>query len=541
MAIRRVHLLCFVLVLAVLTVLFSVLQFSLPQLPDPTVNIGTPSCKPSVSANDTRVQELYARVAQLEEELELEYERMRVIDKTAAEDVQTAQKACPACEQQPCAVPQADISVCPLSKRGVKMSSDSYWCDEAYGFGLVSAWKNTEKQVCSSSKLLPPDEAAAGVCYTHTERGRSAPASYCDMKRVILDTSKIQMGLKSGMAGEEGHLTYARGALSSACSKTDRWEHAKPQLVYQDLYASFLGDQNSWDTCTTIIEEPVLAITRYEWAHLLFTMAEITNAYVGLHIFHDLDLSKVRVLLLDSHPPGPYIEFYEALSPGGPVIRYPELAGKVCFKRFMTSVPGYNSFILTYATGSANPCHNSDILHGVRNTILDSMGLLNMKPPTNPSVLLVARRPYKHEGFNKQKIGRVFTNEQEIETAAKAAFHNTAGFRIVDFATMDAKQQVETVMSSNILVGMHGAGLVHSIFLPDDGAVVEMFPSGFGENHRDRNIARFLGRSYFSFEVHAGANDAITIDTKQFTSELEAPIHLARSSFGTSAGRCGIC
>lgn len=69
--------------------------------------------------------------------------------------------------------------------------------------------------------------------------------------------------------------------------------------------------------------------------------------------------------------------------------------------------------------------------------------------------------------------------------------------QLVDFASLSFLEQLKKVRRTDILVGVHGAGLTHGIFLPPGSTMVEILPpdlkyKGF------RNLAKMLGHNYFS-------------------------------------------
>ncbi|TRX99017.1 hypothetical protein FHL15_000359 [Xylaria flabelliformis] len=68
---------------------------------------------------------------------------------------------------------------------------------------------------------------------------------------------------------------------------------------------------------------------------------------------------------------------------------------------------------------------------------------------------------------------------------------------MVDFTTLPFAVQVHVAQESNVLVGIHGAGLAHSMFMRQGaGAVVEILPRGF-EHRGFRNIAAIRNLGYF--------------------------------------------
>ncbi|KXJ87959.1 hypothetical protein Micbo1qcDRAFT_20330 [Microdochium bolleyi] len=71
----------------------------------------------------------------------------------------------------------------------------------------------------------------------------------------------------------------------------------------------------------------------------------------------------------------------------------------------------------------------------------------------------------------------------------------------VDFATLSFREQIALARETDILVGVHGAGLTHTLFMRQDmGALVEIFPEGF-ELRCFRAMARDRGLEYYKMHV----------------------------------------
>lgn len=67
--------------------------------------------------------------------------------------------------------------------------------------------------------------------------------------------------------------------------------------------------------------------------------------------------------------------------------------------------------------------------------------------------------------------------------------------QIVDFATLSFQEQLQTVANTDLLIGAHGNGLTHLLFLPDDGAILEYYEGG--ESAFFRFFARCRGVRYY--------------------------------------------
>ena len=73
---------------------------------------------------------------------------------------------------------------------------------------------------------------------------------------------------------------------------------------------------------------------------------------------------------------------------------------------------------------------------------------------------------------------------------------------VVEFESLTPREQIDAASQSTILVGAHGAGLSHAMFVQEGGAVVEIlmrqnFDHGSDYHKADfANLVRFYGTKY---------------------------------------------
>lgn len=90
-----------------------------------------------------------------------------------------------------------------------------------------------------------------------------------------------------------------------------------------------------------------------------------------------------------------------------------------------------------------------------------------------------ARRE-KREGirvtYTKRHLPRSFS--KKVETKLLEAIAAIPGVTVdtVEFANLSFKEQIQVIANTDILLGVHGNGLTHILFLPEDAAVIEVFP-----------------------------------------------------------------
>lgn len=71
-----------------------------------------------------------------------------------------------------------------------------------------------------------------------------------------------------------------------------------------------------------------------------------------------------------------------------------------------------------------------------------------------------------------------------------------AEVRIVDYNKLNFEQQIRMDLETDIMIGPHGAGLMHNIFMRDRGTLIEMHVDGSSNNRHFHNLAHWYGRKY---------------------------------------------
>jgi len=98
--------------------------------------------------------------------------------------------------------------------------------------------------------------------------------------------------------------------------------------------------------------------------------------------------------------------------------------------------------------------------------------------------------------FINRTEGRRLMNQDILLDAIRTAMPFVK-LQVIDFAAISFTEQIQIVRDTDILLGVHGAGLTHAMWLRPGSAVAEIMPSGI--NHKGfRNVINMLGSQYFS-------------------------------------------
>lgn len=116
-------------------------------------------------------------------------------------------------------------------------------------------------------------------------------------------------------------------------------------------------------------------------------------------------------------------------------------------------------FIPTYFSGY-NAHHNTSFMNLYREAVRRS---LPGAGPTSRSRILIARK-------SATKVRRIL-NQDEVQQVAQQF-----GFQSLYFEDLSLREQLQRVLSADAIIGAHGSGLCHALFMDNGSTVVELFP-----------------------------------------------------------------
>lgn len=206
----------------------------------------------------------------------------------------------------------------------------------------------------------------------------------------------------------------------------------------------------------------------------------------GEPLLSEDDAAQAQVIILDDRFDGPYWDLWDAVAKG-PVLRAADIEPGTRFKNIVLPIPGGAS---PFWQGNWNlfPCDHSELLstfsHRIRKHFFGHTDA-EFQDPDRPLVVTYSDRTEKR---------RLIGKEENLKRLQEKFPH--VEIRRIDFATLSFTEQIDAVSGTDILVGVHGAGLTHSMFLPPDSTVVEIIPDGMGVQVY-RNLAKLGGHRYF--------------------------------------------
>ena len=115
-------------------------------------------------------------------------------------------------------------------------------------------------------------------------------------------------------------------------------------------------------------------------------------------------------------------------------------------------------------------------------------------------VLVIQRKPYLRHGLDHPNLfQRILTNEAELLTAlTRNISQDLFNVKSVYMEELDICDQVKVAHSADILIGVHGAGLVHSWWMRESGALLELAPLTKLDRPTYKVLAGLTGKKYYS-------------------------------------------
>lgn len=111
------------------------------------------------------------------------------------------------------------------------------------------------------------------------------------------------------------------------------------------------------------------------------------------------------------------------------------------------------------------------------------------------NVLVVSRRP----GQGRRRVARQLANEEELVDALRALDGlegRAVAVHLLDLAGLALEQQLARIAQTDLLVGMHGAGLAHALLARPGTALLELWPQPEGIWRCYEHFAEWAGLHY---------------------------------------------
>lgn len=284
------------------------------------------------------------------------------------------------------------------------------------------------------------------------------------------------------------YLNLHQGFFVTACNETIKWMFSPKNHL--ETWSRMLQMGQTPLKYSSKIPGWTIAVMRYEYANLYHTMTDFFNAFLLMRYLH-LNPDDMSILWVDSHPVGALDETWSTLFKK--VIRAGKLNETVLFDNFVWNIMGYDSMINKHDLPAV------PLLENFRHFFLSrhDVPTAHARNCKKLKVLFLWRRDYvAHPRNPSGLVSRKIKNEDELLSAVSDLLpgHEVLGVQIDQ---LSMREQLATISNTDILIGMHGAGLTHALFLPKTSGLVELYPQYWPmANKHFRAISQWRGLFY---------------------------------------------
>lgn len=371
-------------------------------------------------------------------------------------------------------------------------------CADNFGTSYLGKLRDRATEHCSSK--------SEGIltCFHGPETGLSLEPM-CIMRNVVLreetgnftlDCDVTHDGREPSRMLEQFHVNIDRtpGARHPVPLRHD--EHWPRQtnytiLVQREANASF------WDSLMEVFSM-MLSID-------VLRMSRDTR--LGKEPFYaaPADMPRTQVIILDDLPKGPVYDLWSFFAGSAPIRLSKVLANTSEYASLSSAhtaivpFPGRTNPLSRIGDHGGLDCHSSALVRTFAGRALQYYGLWRTRGWHDVSDIA------KVTIINPVGAGRIKDMHLLLEGIRSAFPLGQVVADEVDFAAIPMAWQLQIVRATDILVGVHGAGLSHVLFMREgEGAVIEIQPSVQGatpRSERYKKLAGLMGQEYFSMEA----------------------------------------
>lgn len=428
-------------------------------------------------------------------------------------------------------------------------------CEKDFGNQLIKEWRKTKKMNCAPRNS---DEKQSKInCYLmHQSNHHGNGDNLCVFENVAIDlgkfdddkfTSKIIKNYVDTRHMKQPYPDFPRGFIKGACDLVPgEWRADLMPGWNVDLSVNAFEPISGKleDICSEWIDHPVLLTERDTFANFFHDSEDFVNAFLAMSVLQWTP-EESQVFLMDLYPRGPFWSMWsDVFSHGHDTMTSWDLKKKfspkddnkhnyICFKKVAMGIygPAAPTTICSWDTS----CTRTALVRSYSDFVIRSMNLQQFTHYSQPQpsqeivITYMSRRATKEwpekkycdsqnsfflcqywENFGPRQLGRMVRNDAEVVAALKSFAANYRAKKVVikdvDFNVLTLKEQIKVDLETDLMIGPHGAGLMHNIFMRDRAMLLELFVDGSSANRHFHNLAFWYGRRYQGVSIENPIN-----------------------------------
>lgn len=242
--------------------------------------------------------------------------------------------------------------------------------------------------------------------------------------------------------------------------------------------------------CDVVVNTPTFIMKIDATYNMYHHFCDFFNLYASLFVNQSHPAAfntDVQILIWETYPyDSPFRDTFKAFSQR-PVWTLSDVEGKrVCFRNVVLPLLPRMIFGLFYNTPIIQGCSNSGLFRAFSEFILHRLQIPYEPPRRKLRITYLSRRTKYRKVLNEEELlSRLEANE---DYSVQRASYERLSF----------PDQLAITRNTDILIGMHGAGLTHLLFLPNWACIFELYNCEDPNCYKD--LARLRGVRYRTWE-----------------------------------------
>jgi protein O-GlcNAc transferase len=358
------------------------------------------------------------------------------------------------------------------------------FCAERFGREYLERLRNSFTGYCT------PDSASNLTCFHSHMASDSRIDTFCIGRSAVFDFTDRKFSLGCNLRALTPNETSA--SIPEFSALRSYWYDTGPRTVFDKVVKM---DANLAVPSTTA--NYTILIKREGAFNVWHCLMEIWSLTMSLDVlrmviepnedapfFVASDAENTQILILDDLENGPYFDLW-TLFAKRPVIRLNDISEDTNIENIIVPLPGASN-PLWQGDWDIHACERSELLRTFTHRVLDFYQIDAWAPHSGDLVLTYVDR----------KESRRLADHVSYFEELKATIPHVK-VQIIDFAAISFKEQLQIIHETDVLVGVHGAGLTHGMFLREGSVMVEILPPDL--THKGfRNLAGVMGHTYLS-------------------------------------------
>lgn len=243
------------------------------------------------------------------------------------------------------------------------------------------------------------------------------------------------------------------------------------------------------ETCDVWIEKPTYVMKLDATVNMYHHFCDFINLYASLHLNNSFSVDN-NIIIWDTYPyQSNFGSVWRAFT-SNPVLNLGLFRGKkVCFRDVMFPLLPRMIYGIYYNMPLIPGCHKSGLFHAFNRHLIHKLDIETITPNNKNMVRITL--------ISRQTKYRQILNEHQLLTALRTNLSEVT-VNVYDFNhRMPFLDQIKITANSDVLIGMHGAGLTHCLFQPDWGVLFELY--NCDDEHCYKDLARLRGVKYMTW------------------------------------------